>query len=120
MSGDVSHGSAFSFPGRTAQAIAKIITGTSPVSIAGSTLGPMQVVWFQVTEVAGGTANLTIDLFDGTTAYILHPLAAMTAKQELFYGRGFWIPVNWSLRITTSVSLNAHVIGLATIPAQQN
>jgi hypothetical protein len=38
----------------------------------------------------------------------------------LFYGRGFWLPVNWTLRVTCSVTLNAHVLGLATIPAQQN
>ena len=71
-----------------------------------------------MTEIAGGTANLTLDLFDGTTAYVFHRLAALTAGQEIMYARGWWLPKGWSIRATCSVASNISVVGLQTIAAQ--
>lgn len=119
MSGDVSFGSAFGFPGRTPTDIKFKLAGTSPVAVAGSSTATVLVVWFQCTEVAGGTGNLTIDIYDGTNAYLLHPLQAMTAKQELFYGRGFLLNPGSFLRVTQGTDATVHVLGLATIPTQQ-
>ena len=116
---DSSAQSAFSFPGRTAQPIGLINSGTTAFAISASTSKAAgQVVWFQVTEIAGGTANLTLDLFDGTTAYVFHRLTALTAGQELLYARGWWLPIGWSIRATCSIASNISVVGLQTIPAQ--
>jgi hypothetical protein len=115
---DTSAASAFGFPGTTAEQIAMKITGTGPTVFAGDAASAQQVAWFQVTERAGGTASLTIDLFDGTTAYIINNLAAMTARGEYLYGRGFWLPPGWFLRVTTGSANQVDVVGLATIPAR--
>lgn len=117
---DVSPGSAFAFPGRSGTPILANIAVTTPVQVAGDSTRAMQIVWFQVTEIAGGTGNLTIDIYDAntSTAYVLQPLAAMTAKAQYFYGRGFWLNPNQFLRITTGTINTASVIGLATIPQQ--
>jgi hypothetical protein len=108
--------SAFSFPGGAAAPIhVKVATSTATI-IAGNANYAVQVAWFQVTEIAGGTATLTIDIFDGTTAYLLRNALAMTAKAEYLYGRGFWLNPGEFLRVTTSSANQVDVIGLTTIP----
>ena len=116
---DTAPGSAFSFPGRSATPILANLSTTSPVQIAGDSTRAVQVVNFQVAETAGGTASLTIDVYDATTstAYILQPTAAMTAKAQYFYGRGIWLNPNQFLRVTISGG-TASVVGLATLPGQ--
>lgn len=117
---DTAAASAFAYPGRSAQQIATIITGTGATAFAGNATGAVQVSWFQVTEIAGGTANLTLDLFDGTTAYVFHRLTPLTAGQELMYGRGWWLPPSWFLRATCSVGSNISIVGLQSLPGQLN
>lgn len=51
-------------------------------------------------EVAAATPTLTLDLFDGTTAYRLRNALAMTAKQTFIFNEPIVLPVNWSLRAT--------------------
>lgn len=116
---DTGPGSAFSFPGRSATPIALNFSTTNPTAIAGDATSAVQVVWFQITETTGATPNCTIDVWDGTTAVIFHALAAMTARQELFYGRGFWLNPGQFLRVTMGAINTASAVGLATIPGQQ-
>lgn len=115
---DTAAASAISFPGRSAATIALINAGTGANAFAGDATAAVQVSWFQVTEIAGGTANLTLDLFDGTNAFVFHRLAALTAGQELMYGRGWYLPKGWSLRATCSITANVSIVGLQTIPLQ--
>lgn len=112
---------AFQFPGGSATPIAMKITGTSPTAIAGNALYAVIVAWFQVTEIAGSTTSvLTIDVYDGTTAVIIHRGLAMTAGQELLYDlRGYWLNPGQFLRVTTSTANTADVTGLATLPNTQ-
>lgn len=116
---DVSPGSAFAFPGRSATPIALNISTTSPVAIAGDAASAVQVAWFQITETTGATPNCTLDVWDGTTAVVFHALAPMTARQELFYGRGFWLNPGQFLRVTMGTANTASATGLATLPGQQ-
>lgn len=118
MSGDTAAASAISFPGRSAALIAMKNSGTAANQFAGDSTSAVEVSWFQITEIAGGTSTLTLDLFDGTTAYPFHPAAALIANQELMYGRGWYLPKGWFLRATCSVTANISIVGLQTIPQQ--
>jgi len=64
------------------------------------------------TENNGGTPNLTIDIYDGTTAYYLRKATAMTAGTAYTYSEPFELPVGWSIRATSSDAsghVDAHV-----------
>jgi hypothetical protein len=56
----------------------------------------------QVCENAGSTPNLTIDIFDGTTAYLKRRALAVTAGTEILYTNEFMLPQGWSIRLTSS------------------
>lgn len=55
-------------------------------------------------EVAGATPTLTLDLFDGTTAYRLRNALAMTARQTFIFNEPITINSGWSLRATASAA----------------
>lgn len=66
--------------------------------------GAWYVPWFQANEDAGGTPALTVDLYDGTTAYLLgaagvvYSAKALTAGQSVTFGEGYVVPKGWKLR----------------------
>ena len=55
-------------------------------------------------EVAGATPTLTLDLYDGTTAYRLRTALAMTAKQTFIFNEPFALQSGWSLRATAGAA----------------
>lgn len=104
--------------GGTVEGFGFKITVNTPVVIAGSADFHIRVPWFQVTEIAGGVATLTIDLYDGTTAYFLRNALAMTAKGTYLFEAGIWLNRGWFLRVTTSLANQADVVGTRSLPTK--
>lgn len=111
--------SVFQFPGGAANHIKQIITGTSPtVIILGQGVGQYNIAWFRCNEYAGGTPNLTVEIYDGAVSYYLGSggftwvAKALTAKQSVLFDDGYVIPNGSSLRITSSVGNNVMVTGV--------
>jgi hypothetical protein len=110
----------FSYPGSTVENFGYKLTGTSPVVIAGNATAAMQVPWFACTEITGGTPNLTIELYDGTTSFYLRNAKAMTAKETVLIDYGLWLNPGTFLRITASVANQIDVVGLRSLPNAQS
>lgn len=113
--------SAFAFQGSASNLLFKVLTTTSPTIIPPTDqTGQYNLVWFRCNEYAGGTANLTVELYDvaNTTSYYLGSggftwnAKALTAKQSVFFDDGYAIPNNWQLRVTASVANNVQITGL--------
>lgn len=111
--------SLFSFPGGSANPIRQIITGTGVTVISlGTAVRNHNVALFRVSEYAGGTPNLTVEIYDGTTSYFLGSggftwnVKALTALQSLLFDDGYAVPAGSSLRITCSVANSVVVTGL--------
>jgi hypothetical protein len=110
----------FHFPGGPANPIRQIITGTSAtvINIGASGAEGRQIVYFRCSEYAGGTPNLTVEIFDGTTSYYLGSNSftwkakAVTALQSLLFDDGYVIPQGSSLRVTASVGSQILVTGI--------
>jgi len=99
--------SLFNLPIGSVQEIAKKITGSSATTIVGGTDDAWYVPWLAVGENNGSTPNLTVDIYDGSTAYYqvaastLWVAKVVTAKQGvIFYD--LYVPANWLLRVTSS------------------
>jgi hypothetical protein len=118
----VSNSSAFRLTGGAADKIRSKITTTDATDVAGSATAQTPVVWFQCNEVAGGTPNLTVAIYnagtttstylgDGTSAWVAK---AMTANQSVTFGEGFVLEKNEFLRITISAG-SVDVVGLALL-----
>ena len=58
----------------------------------------------EVTEVSGGTPNVTIAIYDPKTpaTYYKRNALAVTAKSTTVYNEPFTLPNNWELRVTVS------------------
>jgi hypothetical protein len=93
--------------------IAVKIAVITPVVIAGDATKPTIIDWIQCTEIVGGVANLTIDLYDGTTAVYLRNAVAMTAKQQVLLTQGIHLNPGQYLRVTASIANNVDVVGVA-------
>lgn len=88
--------------------IAFKIASSTVTTIVDGTEEAWYVPWLQVNENAGGTPALTLDLYDGTTAYYLGSASftwnakAMTAAQSLTFSEGIVVPKGWLLRVKSS------------------
>ena len=100
--------SVFNFQGGAADPIIKKITANTVTDIVDATLGAVRVPWFAVGENNGGTPNLTVEIYDGTTSFYLTAASllwnarAMTAKQGVLFDAGYVIPLGSKLRVTSS------------------
>jgi hypothetical protein len=65
---------------------------------------PVTIASIEVTEVSGGTPNLTIACYDPINAitYYKRNLGAMTARQTIVYDEPFVLIKGWELRVTVS------------------
>lgn len=100
--------SLFNLPIGSVQEIATKITDNSATVIVGGTDDAWYVPRLVVGENNGGTPNLTVDIYDGSTAYYqggeagsLWNAKAVTAKQAVIF-LDLYIPANWTLRVTSS------------------
>jgi hypothetical protein len=106
--------SVFQVVGGIFTSIAVKLAGTSPVVIAGSSDSTSRVAWFQCTEIAGSTPDLTVELYDGTTSVYLRYQQAMAANEavkfeDIALNRGQF------LRVTAGAANQIDVVGLAFV-----
>lgn len=101
--------------------IAVRLTGTSATTIVDGTDNAWYVPWVQANENNGDTPSLTMDLYNGTTAYYLGSggsvwrVKAMTAGQSLTFSEGIFVPKGWKLRATSNhASGRVDLVGVAT------
>ncbi len=103
--------SVFVFNDGQATNLFKKITGNSVVDVIDATTGQINVPWFRVSENAGSTPNLTVELYDiaNTTSYYLGDAAgstwvakAVTAKQSVAFTDGYVVATGWKLRVTSN------------------
>lgn len=103
--------------------IVKRITGNTVTTVLDATNNTLFVPWFQVNEVAGGTQNLTVDVYDGTNALYQGDdngatwvTKAVTAKASYRFSQGIAIAKGSLLRVTSSaVGGDFHVSGVYVI-----
>ena len=109
----------YQFPGGSASLVGFKITTTNPTVIAGEADTPVRVAWFQVTEIANGTAALTIEVYDATTltSYYLRNALAMAQKTAYLFEAGFPLGKNQFLRVTTGAGNAADVVVALLNPA---
>jgi hypothetical protein len=95
--------------GATEEIAVKLANSTVTTVVEGTDEdGAWYVPWVQCNEDAGGTPSLTLDLYDGTTAYVLgaggvtYNAKALTAGQSVTFSEGIHVPVGWSLRAKSS------------------
>ena len=96
----------------SAEEIAVIIDSSSATPVVESASdvdGAWYVPWLQCNVDSGGTPALTVDLYDGTTAYLLgaggvtYNAKALTAGQSVTF-TDIVVPVGWALRVTSGDS----------------
>lgn len=109
----------FQVQGYAVNPIKQIISGTSATIITLGTLKTATIPAFRVSEYAGGTANLTVEIFNSNTSarYYLGAkdftwnVKALTAYQSLLFDDGYDLDLGDQLRITCSVASNVLVTG---------
>lgn len=114
---------AFVFQGGAADKIRQKLTTTAATVVAGSADYQTGVVWFECNEIAGGTPNLTVEIYNASTlvSYYLgisgvtYILKALTAKQSVFFEAGIVLEKNEFLRVTASAADQVDVVGLALL-----
>jgi len=95
------------------------VTGNTVTTIVDATLKAIMVPSFEVNENAGGTQNLTVEIYDGTNSRYLSDDAGTTWKARpvtAYKGYKFTavypIPQGSKLRVTSSSATgDFHVIG---------
>jgi len=94
--------------GQATPILQKITTNSATtVTAADASTGQVNIVNFSVNENAGSTPALTVDLYDGTTTYVLMDTSkvvwnakAVTARQSVEFG-SLTIQKGFKLRITS-------------------
>lgn len=100
--------------------VSRVTTNTA-TTILDATTGQQNMVSMYVTENAGSTPNLTVELFDTVnsisyllpdTSKIVWNASAVTARQTAEFG-SFVIPLGFKLRVTSSDAAGKfNVIGI--------
>jgi hypothetical protein len=95
--------------------IAVKVTTNTVTTIAGDAAKATRIDWFQCTEILGGTPNLTVELWDGTTSVYLRKSKAMTANEEVLRTQGLTLNAGQFLRVTSSTANSVDVTGVAVL-----
>lgn len=111
--------SLFQIQGFAANPIKQIITGTSATVVTFGVLKTVSIPYFRISEYAGGTASLTVEIFNSNTSarYYLGSnsftwnVKALTAYQSLLFDDGYDLDLGDQLRVTCSVGSNVLVTG---------
>ena len=101
----------FSFTGGALLTKAAKLSTTAATTIL-STTQRTNVLSIVCTEIAGGTPNLTVEVYDtaNTTSYYVRNAKAMTAKETYIFNEFLVVPANWALRVTSSVADQVDVV----------
>lgn len=82
------------------------------------------ILALRIAEVASATPNVTLDIYNGTTAYILNYQRVFTAKESWEAIKTDGVPVvllpGETLRATSSGNLQLHATGVAVDPPGRN
>ena len=108
--------SGVSFEGGVAGIRPKKLTGTGVTDIVAET-DRCLVKKVYATEIAGGVAAFTLEVYDGTTSYYLTNAKPMTARQTVEWG-DIPLEAGWKLRATASIANNIDVIAVIVEPGQ--
>lgn len=109
----------FQVQGYAVNPIKQIITGTSATIITLGSLKTATIPFIRVSEYAGGTANLTVEIFNsndskryylGSNSFTWN-VKALTAYQSLLFDDGYDLDLGDQLRVTCSVGSNVLVTG---------
>lgn len=116
--------SPFMFPGGSSNLVRQNLSTTAATIItfgqSGTGQGQFNIVWLRCNEYAGGTPNLTVEIYDvaNTTSYYLGSgsftwkAKAMTALQSVLFDDGIVVPNGHQLRVTASVANQVMVTGV--------
>ena len=115
--------SVFQFASSGPLPIGVAVTGNTATTIVDATNNTLFVPWFQVSEINGGTHNLTVDVYNGTTAVyqgsdggLAWNAKAVTAKTSYLFTQGLVIPKGSKLRVTSSDAAGYfHVAGIYVV-----
>src|SRR6185295_9508757 len=110
----------FQVQGFAANPIKQIITGTGATVITLGTLKTAAIPFFRVSEYAGGTPNLTVEIFNSNTSVSYYlgsnsftwKAKALTALQSLVFDDGYDLDLGDQLRITCSAGNSVLVTGM--------
>lgn len=116
--------SVFNFDATAALEIDVAVTGNSATTIVDATNNAVIVPWFEVNENNGSTPNLTVDVYDGSSATYLGSddgavfvARAVAAKSSQKFTQGYVIPKGSVLRVTSSdANGRFHVHGVTVRP----
>lgn len=115
--------SPFTFPGGAPNFFKQKISVTTPTIItfgqSGTGQGQFNIVWLRCNEYAGGTPNLTVEVFDvaNVVSYYLGSggftwnAKGLTTLQSVLFDDGIPVPNGHQLRVTASVANNVIVTG---------
>lgn len=117
--------SVFQFPGGASNPLKQIITLTTPTIITLGTgsqanKGQYNIAWFRINEYAGGTPNLTVEIFDTNTSLSYYlgsggftwKTKPLTALQSVLFDDGYAVGQGSVLRITCSVGSSVLITGI--------
>ena len=77
------------------------LTGNTATTIFTAT-GATWIRSITATERNGGTPTLSIDKYDGTTAYMIRRAVAMVAGTQVIYNEPFLLPLGGLIRLTSN------------------
>lgn len=106
----------FSYPGGTVDAILAHVTLTTPTVIAGNATSVIRIADLSITALTG-TPTLTVDVFDGSTAFLLRAATAMTTGTSVLFNDGIYLRAGNFLRVTASAAVD--VVGTTSLPNTQ-
>lgn len=84
------------------------IADNSAHDVLDASEGIITILRFEVNENNGGTPSLTVAVYDGTNTIYLgsggttYRAKALTANQSVDFDKGYTLPLNGKLRITSS------------------
>lgn len=96
-------------------AVALGSTSATTIVAATETTGAITVENVRCAEVGGATPTLTIDIYDGSTAYKIR-VRAMTAGEVYIDDAAILLEPGWSLRATAGTADRVHVTALYSLP----
>lgn len=87
------------------------LTTTNTTTIYDASKGGVLLVSIVAVEIAGSTPTLSLDIYDGATAYFLQNAVALTARQRLHIDLLIPLKVGEQLRATASAAnqIDIHV-----------
>jgi hypothetical protein len=115
--------SLFSYPTGREAPIKKILDGTGAIELANGGDNGIAVIGLRIANVTTNTPTVTLDVYDGSTAYEIAHLRAFSSKETWSAVTLDGIPIillpDEILRATASAANELHVTGAIVEPDQR-